>query len=800
MHTGDRAERVRQELTPLLEDILQYYFPNGKVLDQKFVIGNAQGDEGKSLVISLEDGHWKDFAFDDESGAFITNLIAKRLGVSFSEALDDLEKNFSGISPSRPKKRPKEKVYLKMRGSEPLPPGSPVDATAYRDEKGDIIQYIFTYKIKGSKVFTPYTFQKTAADGERRYAKGKLNGFGDVVDFFYGLDVIGKHQNIIIVEGEKCMKALQKTLDRTQNQPYFVTTWTGGSGNCKKQSYHQFKDKNLLLWPDNDDVGKRAMDYVASQTFRIARSVKYVSLAGFKEEKDGWDCADAINTSAFRDYPSFRNFLKPHVSSVTEAVAPEEDGEGAGNVIPMNKEWKSQIKRNYSLAELGLQVNTKGGLLDKVENYEILVRILIEKGYLDIWHDEVAEGFWITNKKYERASSYNRPERLSAESLVLVMAMIEEEVPGLLKICENMLKKGIILHGSKKKSKNKYLDFFGSLPEWDGTPRVENIFINYAGASSCALNRETAKVLMHALVARALNNARTPYKFDYVVILKGAGGAGKTTFWQALAGHDFFVTKNQASMNNDNFLMTVAECLICELGEFKGATGVRMDILKSFITQEYDSFRIPYATSISKVVRRCVFVGTVDTEMSYQDPAGSRRFIVVNCGSEIDVEAVLRDREQIWAEAHLRYLNNPGFIPVLTGIAKYQARRQREKLTDFGTASDDVRDFLEKKLYQFRLENSGENGFVEFTRKDFLDGLGSVGLEERGRIWKNYRDALYSFGFSKAILKSRRGVKSRFFSIMSDELAEILGIEEGAEQVVEEQVEEKTEQQTDLNL
>jgi len=102
--------------------------------------------------------------------------------------------------------------------------------------------------------------------------------------------------------------------------------------------------------------------------------------------------------------------------------------------------------------------------------------------------------------------------------------------------------------------------------------------------------------------------------------------------------------------------MTTIGAWIIELSELASMSRARTEYshVKAFISRRTDRFRPPYGRRLIESPRQCVFVGTVNDSEYLQDETGGRRFWPVVCG-QINLETLRRDRDQLWAEAVVRY-------------------------------------------------------------------------------------------------------------------------------------------------
>jgi len=100
--------------------------------------------------------------------------------------------------------------------------------------------------------------------------------------------------------------------------------------------------------------------------------------------------------------------------------------------------------------------------------------------------------------------------------------------------------------------------------------------------------------------------------------------------------------------------MQVRGVWIIELGELDAIGRAEASRIKAFMSRSTDRFRPPYARHLIEVPRESVFAGTVNHDDYLKDETGGRRFWPVRCG-RIDISGLQRDRDQLWAEAVVRF-------------------------------------------------------------------------------------------------------------------------------------------------
>jgi predicted P-loop ATPase len=188
--------------------------------------------------------------------------------------------------------------------------------------------------------------------------------------------------------------------------------------------------------------------------------------------------------------------------------------------------------------------------------------------------------------------------------------------------------------------------------KWDGVPRIDKWLTTYGGAESTPY---TDAVGALALVA-AVRRVRQPgCKFDEMVVLESAQGTDKSTALRTLAVRDEWFSDDLPLGNADGkrVIEALAGRWIVEAAELNGMRKGDVDHLKASLSRTHDRARMSYDRLVTEAPRQCVIMGTTNSAEYLRDSTGNRRFWPVSI-KRFDIDALRRDRDQLWAEAAAR--------------------------------------------------------------------------------------------------------------------------------------------------
>jgi len=223
-------------------------------------------------------------------------------------------------------------------------------------------------------------------------------------------------------------------------------------------------------------------------------------------------------------------------------------------------------------------------------------------------------------------------------------------------------------------------EYLGTLPEWDGVPRVDTLLVDYLGAEDSKYVRAVTRKTLCAAVARV----RSPgCKFDTVLVLCGPQGVGKSTLIAKLGGPWFSDSLNLADTRDKTAAEKLQGYWIIEIGEMAGIGSAGVKTLRTFITTQDDRYRASYGRRVSSHPRQCIMIGTTNSEDGYlNDVEGGRRFWPVNTpciGKKKVWDINQEEADQIWAEV-LQYVADGEPLILLGDMADEAMKKQREAM------------------------------------------------------------------------------------------------------------------------
>lgn len=196
-------------------------------------------------------------------------------------------------------------------------------------------------------------------------------------------------------------------------------------------------------------------------------------------------------------------------------------------------------------------------------------------------------------------------------------------------------------------------DYLDSLPAWDGTKRVEDVFIKYLKADDTDYIRTVTRKTFAAAVARIYVPG---IKFDCVPVLDGDQGIGKSTIVKDLVTADYYSeTLSLTDMDDKSGAEKLQGFWVVEIGELAGMRKADIEKVKAFLSTSDDKYRPSYGKVVESHPRQCIVIATVNGERGYlRDITGNRRFWIIKVHQKKQKKTwnfTEEYRQQFWAEA-----------------------------------------------------------------------------------------------------------------------------------------------------
>jgi len=201
-------------------------------------------------------------------------------------------------------------------------------------------------------------------------------------------------------------------------------------------------------------------------------------------------------------------------------------------------------------------------------------------------------------------------------------------------------------------------DYLNSL-EWDGESRLNEWLHRTFHVENDEFNQVIGKNWWLGLVARILVPG---IKFDHGLIIQGGQSIGKSTAFLVIAGDGNHVEFTDLKVKE--FQQDIQGKMIAEFAEAAIFSKHDQESIKSIVSRQSDTFRIPYERNARDFPRRCVFAVTANNDDLLKDQTGERRWWPVILPDDMkvyppkrsaDIEWLKENRDQLFAEAVARF-------------------------------------------------------------------------------------------------------------------------------------------------
>ncbi len=436
---------------------------------------------------------------------------------------------------------------------------------------------------------------------------------------------------VVVTEGEKCC-------DLVRNLGLIATTSSSGANSAHKTDWSDLAGKTVCILPDNDEAGEKYADDVASILAGLEPkpAVKVVRLPLVNQGDDVAEWLENVVPDSWGPEECKAQLL------MLAAAAPEwVPKPAAAKPIPSDNDPIVNIRGQWcSCLHNTLLWLAKEGHAAKVRYDRFKHAILVDGRPLD---DEAVIGFTAKIEASTR-SGWSQEHTRSA--------LIETA------------------HRNEYSSLVAWLDSL----KWDGAERLGGFFHDAYACESTGYTRACAEVLFISGVARAYQPG---CQADVMVVLIGDQGLGKS---MGMAGLCPDPTWYADDLGCDLFDKKAGEGLrgkwMVEFSEFSRINRATLDVAKAFISRRSDYYRPAYGRTHKDYPRTCIFVGTTNDDHPLHDRE-NRRFMPIRC-VKADVEWIKSNRDQLWAEAVVRYRQGAKWWVTVTTLLADVAEKQEE--------------------------------------------------------------------------------------------------------------------------
>lgn len=242
--------------------------------------------------------------------------------------------------------------------------------------------------------------------------------------------------------------------------------------------------------------------------------------------------------------------------------------------------------------------------------------------------------------------------------------------------------------------------------KWDGTPRIDKFLVDILKCDDTNYIREASRMIFYGGINRLYHPG---CKFDYVPILIGKQGCGKSSIVKWLALNDAYYA-DLSSIEGKDALENIQGVWMCELSELLAMVKTKeVEAMKSFITRTSDRYRESYGRRTQEFPRTCLFIGTTNNYQFLSDKTGNRRYLPIQMNVKVG-EIYSREKYiknyilECWREALTLLKNDNAYLTIPN---KYQKDviNEQDKAVEDDPKVGMILDYLDNKKVKDKVCN-----------------------------------------------------------------------------------------------
>ena len=192
-------------------------------------------------------------------------------------------------------------------------------------------------------------------------------------------------------------------------------------------------------------------------------------------------------------------------------------------------------------------------------------------------------------------------------------------------------------------------------------------------------------------------------KFEIMLCLVGGQGAGKSSFFRMLVTNDDWFSDDLKKLDDENVYRKMQGHWLIEMSEMIATANARsIEEIKSFLSRQKETYKVPYETHLADRKQQCVFCGTSNTlDFLPLDRTVNRRFVPVMVHPELAEVHILEDEPsarayliQVWAEAMEIYRSGNFKLKFSPAMNEHLKTHQREFMPE-DTKAGQIIEYLE---------------------------------------------------------------------------------------------------------